>query len=154
MKYQLSCKPLGDEFVHKSTVEILKKLSEFSWDSKAVLALAAFCLDYGDFWLIAQSLNKPDQFTKSLAVLRRVTILLNPVDLQKRQKAVVELNGLIKATFEAVELLFELDRLTGHDPKDVPAISEVLDHIPVDVYWIISSVVACSTKINILTSEE
>ena len=152
--FQLSCKPPGEEFAHKSTLGILNKLSKYSWDAKAVLTLAAFALDYGDFWLLAQ-LNQSDQaLAKSLAILRRVPVLLKPVDLQNRRQEVVELNSLIKATLQVTQIIFELEKLTSYDPKDVPALSQAMDHTPVDVYWAILTIVACSTKINILTSEE
>ncbi|KAL5542130.1 hypothetical protein UlMin_009840 [Ulmus minor] len=150
---ELSCKPPGEEYAHKSTLSILNKLSNYSWDAKAVLALAAFALDYGDFWLLAQ-LNQSDQLAKSLAILKRVPVLLKPSELPKRRQAVVELNGLIKATLQVIEIIFELEKLTSYDPKDVPALSVAMDHIPVDVYWAIIAVVACSTKINILSSDE
>ncbi|PON53335.1 Sieve element occlusion [Trema orientale] len=151
---ELSCKPPGEEFAHKSTLGILNKLSKYSWDAKAVLTLAAFALDYGDFWLLAQ-LNQSDQaLAKSLAILRRVPVLLKPVDLQNRRQEVVELNSLIKATLQVTQIIFELEKLTSYDPKDVPALSQAMDHTPVDVYWAILTIVACSTKINILTSEE
>lgn len=153
MKFQLSCKPPGEEFAHKSTLAILNKLSNYSWEAKAVLTLAAFALDYGDFWLLAQQ-NQSDQLAKSLAILRRVPVLLKPADLQKRRQGVVEVNSLIKATLQVVEIISELEKLTIYDPKDVPALSQALDHTPVYVYWAILTVVACSTKINILTSEE
>ena len=154
MEPQLFCKPAGEEIAHKSALEILNKLSKYSWDTKALLALAAFALDYGDFWLLAQALNQPGQLTKSLAILRRVTILLKPEDLQKKRQAIVELNNLIKATFQVIEILFELEKLTSYEPKDVPALAKAMDHSPVDVYWTIVTVVACSTKINFLTNEE
>ncbi|PON53339.1 Sieve element occlusion [Trema orientale] len=150
---ELSCKPPGEEFAHKSTLAILNKLSKYSWEAKAVLTLAAFALDFGDFWLVAQH-NQSDQLAKSLGILRRVPVLLKPADLQKRRQAVVEVNSLIKATLQVIEIIYELEKLTIYDPKDVPALAQSLDHTPVDVYWAILSVAACSTKINILTSEE
>ncbi|PON78094.1 Sieve element occlusion [Trema orientale] len=151
---ELSCKPPGEEFAHKSTLGILNKLSKYSWDAKAVLTLAAFALDYGDFWLLAH-LNRSDQLlSKSLAILRRVPVLLKPVDLQKHRQAVAELNSLIIATFQVIEIVFELEKLTGYDPIDVPALSQARHHTPVGVYWAIITIVACSTKINILTGAD
>lgn len=80
--------------------------------------------------------------------------LLKPADLQKRRQAVVELSGLIKATLQVIEIIFELEKLTTYDPKDVPGLTIAMDHIPVDVFWAIITTVACATKITILTSEE
>ncbi|KAF3456883.1 hypothetical protein FNV43_RR01537 [Rhamnella rubrinervis] len=150
---EFSCKPPGEEIAHKSTLSILNKLSSYSWDAKAVLTLAAFAMEYGEFWQLAQ-LQHSDQLAKSLAILKRVPVLLKPADLQKRRQAIVELNVLIKTTLQVIEIIFELEKLSTYDPKDVPGLAVAMDHIPVDVFWAIITIVACATKITILTSEE
>ncbi|VVA41660.1 PREDICTED: SIEVE ELEMENT OCCLUSION B, partial [Prunus dulcis] len=106
------CKPPGEEVAHSTTLAILNKLSSYSWEAKAVLTLAAFAMEYGEFWLLAQ-LRESDRLAKSIAILKRVP-----------------------------------------DPKDVPGLAIAMDHIPVDVYWAIMTVVACATKVTILTSDE
>ncbi|XP_015888002.2 protein SIEVE ELEMENT OCCLUSION B [Ziziphus jujuba] len=150
---ELSCKPPGEEIAHNSTLAILNKLSSYSWDAKAVLTLAAFTMEYGEFWHLAQ-LQQSDHLAKSLAILKRVPFILKPADLQKRRQAIVELNGLIKATLQVIEIIFELEKLSTYDQKDVPGLAVAMDHIPVDVFWAIITTVACATKITILTSEE
>ncbi|XP_021822068.1 protein SIEVE ELEMENT OCCLUSION B-like [Prunus avium] len=149
----MSCKPPGEEISHKSTLAILNKVSNYSWESKAVLALAAFALEYGEFWLLA-NIHQSDLLAKSVAILKRVPVLLKPANLQKRRQAVVELNVLIKTTLQVIECIFELEKLSTYDPKDVPALAIAMDHIPVDVYWSIITIVACATKITLLTSDE
>ncbi|PQQ17731.1 protein SIEVE ELEMENT OCCLUSION B [Prunus yedoensis var. nudiflora] len=150
---EMSCKPPGEEISHKSTLAILNKVSNYSWESKAVLALAAFALEYGEFWLLA-NIRQSDLLAKSLAILKRVPVLLKPADLQKRQQAVIELNVLIKTTLQVIECIFELEKLSTSDQKDVPALADAMDHIPVDVYWSIITIVACATKITLLTNDE
>jgi len=71
----MQCKAPGEETAYKTTLSILNKLSNYSWDTKAVLTLAAFALDYGEFWLLAQS-QSTDQLAKSVGTLRRVSVLL------------------------------------------------------------------------------
>ncbi|KAI5351220.1 hypothetical protein L3X38_004111 [Prunus dulcis] len=46
------------------TEAIFKKLKKFSWEAKAVLTLAAFALEYGDFWHLAQNYGQCDKLTK------------------------------------------------------------------------------------------
>ncbi|XP_070671922.1 protein SIEVE ELEMENT OCCLUSION B-like isoform X2 [Malus domestica] len=150
---EMSCKPPGEEIAHKSTLAILNKLSTYSWEAKAVLAFAAFALEYGEFWFLAQT-QQSDLLAKSVAILKRVPVLLKPADLQKRRQAVVELNVLIKTTLQVIECMFELEKLSAYDPKDVPALAIAMDHIPVDVYWSIITIFSCATKINLLTSDE
>ncbi|CAN6677293.1 unnamed protein product [Malus baccata var. baccata] len=150
---EMSCKPPGEEIAHKSTLAILNKLSTYSWEAKAVLVFAAFALEYGEFWLLAQT-QQSDLLAKSVAILKRVPVLLKPTELQKRRQAVVELNVLIKTTLQVIECIFELEKLSAYDPKDVPALAIAMDHIPVDVYWSIITIFSCATKIALLTSDE
>ncbi|XP_048333944.2 LOW QUALITY PROTEIN: protein SIEVE ELEMENT OCCLUSION B [Ziziphus jujuba] len=150
----IGCEPPGEEIALKSTLSILNNLSDYSWDAKAVLTLAAFALEYGEFWHLVQ-LQQSDQLAKSLAILKRVPIItLNPANLQKRRHAIVELNGLIKTTLQVVENIFELQDLSTRYFKDVAGLATALQEIPVDVFWVIISIVACATKITILTSDE
>ncbi|XP_048334289.2 protein SIEVE ELEMENT OCCLUSION B isoform X1 [Ziziphus jujuba] len=150
---ELSCKAPGEDIAHKTTLAILKKLSTYQWEAKAVLTLAAFALEYGDFWLLAQNQHS-DHLAKSLGILKRVPILTKPAELQKRRQAILELNNLIKATLQVMEIIDQFDKLSIYDPKEITGLSVALDHIPVDVYWSIVTVVACSTKLTLLTSDE
>jgi hypothetical protein len=149
----MQCKLPGEETAYKTTLSILNKLSNYSWDTKAVLTLAAFALDYGDFWLLAQS-QSTDQLAKSVGTLRRVSVLLKRPTLQKHRQALIELNTVIKSTLEVIECIFELEKLSNYDTKDVPALSTGMDHIPVDVFWAIVTVVASTTQLCYLTSDE
>ncbi|KAH7522201.1 hypothetical protein FEM48_Zijuj07G0113200 [Ziziphus jujuba var. spinosa] len=150
---ELSCKAPGEDVAHKTTLSILNKLSTYSWEAKSVLALAAFAMEYGDFWLLAQ-LQHTDHLAKSVGILKRVPILTKPADLHKRRQAILELNNLIKATLQVIEIFDQFDKLSAYDPKDIPGLSIAMDHIPVDVYWSILTIVACSTKLTILSSDE
>ena len=148
----MSCKPLGPEIAHKTTLNILNKLSSYSWDAKAVLTLAAFALEYGDFWMLSQ-FQPTDPLAKSLAILKRVPVLTKPAQLKKHRQAIVELNNLIKASLQVIEAIFELEKLTTYDTKQVPALAPAMDQIPVDVYWAIITIVACVTQIDCLTTD-
>ncbi|KAK7847122.1 protein sieve element occlusion b [Quercus suber] len=150
---EMQCKAPGEEIVHKTALSILSKLSNYSWDAKAVLTLAAFALDYGEFWLLAQ-IQSSDQLAKSVGTLKRVPILLKRPTLQKHKQALIELNNVIKATLEVIECIFELEKLSNHDIKDVPALSTGMEHIPVDVYWAIVTVVASTTQLCCLINDE
>ena len=153
IKFQMQCKAPGEEIAHKTALSILSKLSNYSWDAKAVLTLAAFALDYGEFWLLAQ-IQSSDQLAKSVGTLKRVPILLKRPTLQKHKQALIELNNVIKATLEVIECIFELEKLSNHDIKDVPALSTGMEHIPVDVYWAIVTVVASTTQLCCLINDE
>lgn len=51
---QISCKCSGGSDAHATTVALFNTLSSYMWDAKVVIALAAFSVNYGEFWLVAQ----------------------------------------------------------------------------------------------------
>ncbi|KAI4317949.1 hypothetical protein L6164_025770 [Bauhinia variegata] len=149
---EMSCKPPGEKIAHKTTLAILNKLSHYAWDAKAVLTLAAFALEYGDFSLLAK-FQPTDPLAKSVAILKRVPALTRPTAVQKHRQYIVELNSLIKATLQVIELIFELENFPSYDPKDVPALGPAEEKIPVDVYWAIITIVAIVSQIDSLTTD-
>lgn len=148
----MSCKPPGEEIAHKTTLAILHKLSNYEWDAKVVLTLAAFALEYGEFWLLAQY-QPTDLLAKSVAVLKRVPGLTKPATVQKHRQAIIELNNLVKTTLQVIELIFEMEKLTTYDSKDVPALDLAIEQLPIDVYWAIITIAAIVTQIDCLTTE-
>ncbi|KAL5542127.1 hypothetical protein UlMin_009837 [Ulmus minor] len=150
---ELSCKAPGEDVAHKTTLAILNKLSDHTWEAKGVLTLAAFALEFGDFWLLANQ-QKSDQLAKSLGILKRVPVLLKPSELHKRRQAIIELNSLIKTTMNVIKILDGYEKLSVYDPKDIPDLASAMDRVAIDVYWAIVTIIACSTKITILTSDE
>ncbi|KAG6732722.1 hypothetical protein I3842_01G191900 [Carya illinoinensis] len=130
----MACKAPAEEIAHKTTMSIINKLAHYSWDAKA--------------------LHSSDQLAKSVGILKRVPVVVKRPGLKKYGKAIIELNSLIKATLEVIESIFELEKLSIYDTKDVPALSGALDRIPVDVYWAIITIVACTTKLCCITGDE
>ncbi|XP_008246140.1 PREDICTED: protein SIEVE ELEMENT OCCLUSION B-like, partial [Prunus mume] len=110
-------------------------------------------MEYGEFWLLAQA-QESDRLAKSISILKRVPFLLKPSNLQKRRQAVVELNNLIKVTMQVIGIFDQFEKLSSYDPRDVPELALAMEHIPVDAYWAILTLVACATKVTILTSDE
>ncbi|KAI4345935.1 hypothetical protein L6164_013020 [Bauhinia variegata] len=149
---EMFCKPPGEKVAHKTTLAILDKLSHYDWEAKAVLTLAAFALEYGDFSLLAK-FESTDPLAKSVAILKRVPALTRPTAVQKHRQAIVELNSLIKATLQVIELIFELDKFPSYDSKDVPGLGPAEEQIPVDVYWAIITIAAIVTQIDSLTTD-
>jgi hypothetical protein len=125
----MACKDPGEEIAHKTTVAILNKLSTYSWDAKAVLALSAFASEYGDFCLLAQ-LSSSDEFAKSMGIMKQVPIILKRPDLKKHGNSIDELNTLVKATLKVIESIFELENLFVNYIKDIPKLSTAMECIP------------------------
>ncbi|KAJ7979934.1 protein SIEVE ELEMENT OCCLUSION B-like [Quillaja saponaria] len=160
---QLTCKPLSEEKAHTTTISILNKLRSYSWEAKAILTLAAFAVDYGEFALLAE-VQSSDHLAKLLATLTEISRITlakrfttsQPL-LQQRDSILIilkELNGLINLTLQVVDSIFELERLSNiYDKKEVPELSIALQQIPVDVYWAIISIVISATQVNCLTCD-
>jgi len=99
----MACKDPSEEMAYITTKSILEKLKYYSWYAKAVLTLAAFALDYGDFCKHLDKSSSPDQLTKSLGILKGIPIQPN-ID-QKHEGAILELNKLIKETFNFIDCI-------------------------------------------------
>ncbi|CAL2229755.1 unnamed protein product [Prunus armeniaca] len=150
-----SCKDGEQVSLPLRTEAIFKKLKTFSWEAKAVLTLAAFALEYGDFWHLAQNYGQCDKLTKSVAILKRVPILIKHETLKKRRAAIAELNNLIMETYHVIGYIVKLEDLLQHNnPNDVPTLTTAMKKIPTAVYWTIYTIVACTAKINRLTSDK
>ncbi|KAI9123060.1 hypothetical protein K1719_005949 [Acacia pycnantha] len=149
---EMCCKTPGDEIAHKTTMTILNLLSDYSWQAKAILTLAAFALEYGEFWWLSQ-LQPNDELAKSVAMLKRVPTLTKPAALREHFLDIYEINNLIKAAMQVIESVFELQKLTSYDTVDVPSLAHAMDLIPVGVYWAIITTAACVTQIDCLTSD-
>lgn len=140
--------PHGEHNAHQTTIWILEQLKTHTWDAKAVIVLAAFSLEYGNFWHLVQ-VPSGDQLGRSLAMMNKVQ------SIEKNRQAIADYNILVKNVLIAVEIITELERLStkGYDPKDVPALSEALLEIPVVVYWTIITIVACANHVDFLMGD-
>ncbi|XP_052197890.1 protein SIEVE ELEMENT OCCLUSION B-like [Diospyros lotus] len=135
---------------HETTVSLLKMLASHPWDAKLVLTLAAFALNHGEFWLLAQ-IYSSNQLAKSVAILRQLPVIMeHSGTLKPRLDA---LNVLIKAILNLARCV---SAFKGLPPKyvtqDVPAMSAAMATMPTAVYWSIRSILACAAQIASLTS--
>ena len=150
----MACRDLDEEVAHKITISILRRLSTYSWNAKAVLTLTAFALDYGEFWLLDQ-LHQSGLLAKSMGILKGVPTILESSWLLKHKNAIDELNNLIKATLNVVEYIFKLEKvLKNNDLKDISSLSTAKDSIPIHVYRAIKTVVVCTTQLCCLINDE
>ncbi|CAL2225008.1 unnamed protein product [Prunus armeniaca] len=149
---EMPCEPDLKVF-HYTTLEILNKLSNYSWEAKAVLTLAAFAMEYGEFWLLAQG-QESDQLAKSISILKGVPFFLKPTNLQKRRQELLAVNNLIKVTMQVIGIFCQFEKLSSYDTKDVPELASAREQIPMDAYRAIMTLVACATKVTLLTGDE
>ncbi|KAK1289855.1 hypothetical protein QJS10_CPB18g00602 [Acorus calamus] len=142
---EISCKCTGRGDAHATTVALFNQLSSYTWDAKVVLALAAFAVSYGEFWLTAQ-LYTVNPLAKSVAMLKQIPDIIEHTDVLKLRFDA--LNNLIKSMLDVTKCIIEFKELpTEYISPDTSPMSTALTHIPTAVYWTIRSVVACASQI-------
>ena len=145
---QIAYKSLTGSDAHEITMSVFEHLSSFHWHGKLVLALAAFALNYGEFWLLVQFHSK-NQLAKSLAMLKLVPVQ-NRVTLESVSHG---LNDLIREMKSVTACVVELCELPDrYITLDDPHLSRIISTIPIAVYWTIRSIVACISQINMITA--
>ncbi|KAL0010156.1 hypothetical protein SO802_005264 [Lithocarpus litseifolius] len=151
----MACKPLGEDTAQKTSMSILEKLSKHAWHAKALLTLAAFAVDYGDFWLLAL-LYTSDKSAKSVGILKGMPNIYTNSWFQKHSGEIAELNKLINATLDVIEHILKLEDLAvKHAEEDLPEFSEAaLHYIPLNVYYAIQTVAACTTRMCCLFNDK
>ncbi|KAJ7979931.1 protein SIEVE ELEMENT OCCLUSION B-like [Quillaja saponaria] len=157
--HPFSCRPVSEEEAHRTTISILNKLKNYSWEAKAILTLGAFAVEYGEFALLAE-VQSSDHLAKLLATLTQISRITfakqfttRPL-LQQRLSILKELNDLINLTLQVIDAIFELERLSRLlEIHEAPSLSGDLEQIPVDVYWAIITIVVSATQFNGLTCD-
>ncbi|KAI4303814.1 hypothetical protein MLD38_039404 [Melastoma candidum] len=145
---ELSCKCSGGGDAHGMTMSIFNMLSAYAWEAKAILALAAFAMYYGEFSLVAK-LCATNVLAKSVAVLKQLPdILEHSSSLKPLFDAV---NNLIVAVVDVTKgiVLFG-DLPSQYISAELPPLSVAMTHIPTAVYWTIRSIVTCASQIAAL----
>ncbi|XP_058227605.1 protein SIEVE ELEMENT OCCLUSION B-like [Rhododendron vialii] len=147
---EIAYKSFGGEDGHQTTVSLLNMLSNYSWDAKLVLTLAAFALHYGEFWLLAQ-IYSSNQLAKAMAILKQLPIIMeHSGPLKPKFDA---LNNLIRVMLDLTRCIVAFKELpSAYFTHDVPALAAAANTIPTAVYWAMRGVVACAAQISSLTS--
>ncbi|KAL5748229.1 hypothetical protein ACOSQ2_025526 [Xanthoceras sorbifolium] len=141
---ELSCKCSGGGDAHATTMMLFNTLTNYSWDAKMVLTLAAFAVNCGEFWLVAQ-LCSTNSLAKSVAFLKQLPDILEHYNSLKPQFEAV--NKLIKAMLDLTKCIIEFKELPNqYISTELPAMSIAMAHIPAAAYWTIRSIVACSSQ--------
>ncbi|GAB4829298.1 hypothetical protein Ancab_018967 [Ancistrocladus abbreviatus] len=146
---EITCKCSGGGDAHAATLAVFNTVSSYSWDAKVVLALAAFAVYYGEFWLVAQ-LYLSNPLAKSVAVLKQLPeIMERSAYLKPKYEAIT---NLIRAILTVTRCIVEFKELPAqYINHDTPAYETANALIPTATYWTIRSIVACASQIMGLT---
>ncbi|XP_027933284.1 protein SIEVE ELEMENT OCCLUSION B-like isoform X2 [Vigna unguiculata] len=144
ISYQMICTGRGEQYAHQTTMLILEQLREYSWDAKAVIALAAFALEYGKFWQLAPIPR--DKLGKSLAELNGLHSIV------ENMQQLDNFNTLVKKVMQVVKCITDWKKLitAQYNINDVPSLTDTLHEIPILAYWTIITLVTCTSHIDFL----
>ncbi|KAJ0638142.1 putative sieve element occlusion [Helianthus annuus] len=143
---EIACKCAGGGDTHATAIGIFNTLSNYRWDAKVVITLAAFAVNYGEFWLVAQ-LHKTNPLAKSLALLKQLPDVLEHRESLKTRFNVV--NNLVKAMFGVTHIIIKFKELPEqYISPSTPELVTATTHIPTAIYWIIRSIVACASVLT------
>ncbi|KAK3014847.1 hypothetical protein RJ639_008774 [Escallonia herrerae] len=144
----LACRCSSGADAHSTTLAILNLVSSQKWEAKLVTSLAAFAVNYGEFWLIAQ-LYATNPLAKAIALLKQLPdILVHSNSLKSRFDAIT---NLLKAILDVTKCVVEFNELPSQYISDeTPPMSAAIALIPTAAYWTIRSMVACASQITSL----
>ncbi|KAJ4975242.1 hypothetical protein NE237_000348 [Protea cynaroides] len=128
---ELSCECLGGGDVNSKTVALFKTLSQFSWEAKMVLALAAFSIIYGEFSLTVNHSNP------------LVKLLKQVVDKSK----LLKIKSLIDAMVKVTNTIVDMVNVGKSRPVDISTCIETT------VSWTVGSIIVCTSQIIGLDDE-
>ncbi|KAI4383582.1 hypothetical protein MLD38_009400 [Melastoma candidum] len=149
---EISCKSVAGGDAHATALSIFDLLANYSWEAKAVVALAAFAVNYGEFWLVAQ-LCPSNSLARDVALLKQLPRILERDDyLQSKFDA---LTSLINAMMELTKCMIEFKELPPqYISRDAPELLMAIPHIPAATYWIVRSIIACVSQITSLIGRD
>lgn len=138
------CPETGE--VHSTTMSILNMVSYYPWDAKLVIALSAFAVKYGGFWLLSQS-HTSNQLAKNLSILKQVPQNLQQSNMMESRFDTIK--NLIRAMLDIAKCIVEFKELPPkYITEDVTAMSKAMDHIPIAIYWTIRSMLVSASQIT------
>ncbi|KAK4398030.1 protein SIEVE ELEMENT OCCLUSION B [Sesamum angolense] len=133
----------GGENMHETVRAIFNALSPFFWAGKGVIALAAFAVNYGEFWLVEQLRSSNNPVAQSLASLE-------PLPRNEQLTMFQDMSQLVKAILKLGKCICESFNLQSHKyfRPDEPVYNSMMAQIPEYTYWIIRSIVICQSNLN------
>ncbi|XP_062110486.1 protein SIEVE ELEMENT OCCLUSION C isoform X2 [Humulus lupulus] len=118
-------------------------LGNYTWEAKAVLVLATFVKSYGEFWLLMQLYPK-NTLALSVAMLKQL-----PSDLTAYTRQFKALSLLMKTVIDLTKCVIKFESLPLSQVKlDKENMSITKYNIYSAVYWIIRSILTCSSQIS------
>ncbi|XP_057811070.1 protein SIEVE ELEMENT OCCLUSION B-like [Salvia miltiorrhiza] len=148
---EIVCKIAGGGESHQVTMDLLRSLTSYAWEAKIVIALAAFAINYGEFWVV-EHLHIKNPLAKNIATLEDLPDTLAMAgggEPRKQFDAVIHLLTKILEVTHCIIKFKELPPL--YISAQSPEITAANTNIPSAVYWSIRGILVCaSTLLNLI----
>ncbi|KAJ4977075.1 hypothetical protein NE237_002181 [Protea cynaroides] len=131
---ELSCQCSKGEDANSKTVALFKMLSQYSWEVKMVLALAAFSIIYGESSLMA---NRTNPLADSIKLLKQVP----------EKSKLSKIRSLIDAMVKVTNTIVKVVEVDESPPENMST------HIETTVSWTVGSIIICMSQIIGLDDE-
>ncbi|CAN6548840.1 unnamed protein product [Malus baccata var. baccata] len=150
---QLMCTYAQGEDANKTTMDILDIVQHYDWDEKAVLALGAFAIKDGEFWLVAQQYTT-NPLARAVGQLKQLQEILERAGTILKPKFDAY-DNLVRAIFKVTKTIVHLQEI-HNDPHLSPEIkaTAATAQIPTAVYWTIRAIVVAASQLLGITSSE
>ncbi|KAG6532324.1 protein SIEVE ELEMENT OCCLUSION B-like isoform X1 [Zingiber officinale] len=135
---KLACECSGVD-QHGGAMRIFKLLGCYDWDAKVMIALTAFAMNYGELYLLSTAKTS---LSGTLAALKRPPRITENIQV------------LIQAVTKLSKCITDVTCYPDHiSSDDSLVLLECKFAFPIAAYWIIRSLVACSSHFTSFTDE-
>ncbi|XP_019167971.1 PREDICTED: protein SIEVE ELEMENT OCCLUSION B-like [Ipomoea nil] len=138
---------IGD--VHEKTVDVFNMLSNYQWEAKLTLALAAIVTNYGEYWVVAQSNNPHKELTKMMKFLRQMGE--NPADQKSHFHA---LHALFQSMLDIIKAIFKIKDFMLQSSHYETTISLATTITVIASYWTVRSILISAPYIHSLFAKD
>ncbi|XP_048440667.1 protein SIEVE ELEMENT OCCLUSION A-like [Pyrus x bretschneideri] len=150
---KLMCTFVQGEDANKTTMDILDIVQHYDWDEKVVLALGAFAIKDGEFWLVAQQYTT-NPLARAVGQLKQLQEILERAGTSLKTKFDAY-NSLVRAIFKVTKTIVHLQEI-HNDPQLSPEIkaTAATAQTPTAVYWTIRAIVVAASQLLGITGSE
>ncbi|XP_018715656.2 protein SIEVE ELEMENT OCCLUSION B-like [Eucalyptus grandis] len=142
---QMTC-PKEYKNMEEKWNEIFQMVGSYRWTTQVLLVLAAFALQYGDFWYASEA-PPEDRNAMSGYLWKALSPLKKKAISDGNKVAIKPLNDVVKDLCEWTTSLFDLIQLVyEHRGKHLPELASAFQSIP---WWSCETIIAILAAANI-----
>nr|GMC48790.1 protein SIEVE ELEMENT OCCLUSION B [Ipomoea batatas] len=142
---------VGD--LHEKTVDVFNMLSDYQWEAKLTLALAAIVTNYGEYWVVAQSNNPHKELTKMMKFLRQ----MGEINLAEQKSHFDVLHALFQSMLNVIKGIMKIKDFMLQSSSDYdhePTISIATTITVIASYWTVRSILISAPYIHSLFAND